>query len=326
MANNNLLKAIPSPTHCILDKEWCKKLTTKLTQLTMAMTASPSGKLTLSLFTGKYDTSTMTPVRSRKTGNNRCKRHDTRRCFLKMQEDALPLFSPKENYLLTHTTKGKNKYISQLPESVQRRMRYENMHLLYGLDVEDGIPKVAPYNGPLDFDLVPFTARVRHSGKGEAVHFFLYDDTFVSVWYKLEAATHSLCKFEYLFAPDFSLFTDDERFHLINKLNMFRSRLIAAYWQKCGFKVIPVASWGDANSFSYCFKGLPEHSVIAVCGIGHDHNNAARTLWHLGIAELTKRKKPTRIIVYGGKGDEALQLPVPVKYIPDFINSKLRKL
>lgn len=326
MANNNLFRAIPSPTHCFLDKEWCKELTTKLTQLTMAMTASPSGKILLSLFVGLYETPTTTTACRRKTGNSRHKRHTTRRCFLKMQQEDLSLFSPKENYLLTHTARGKNIYFSQLPKSIQRRMRYENMHLLYNLNSEDGIPIVTPYNEPLNFVLVPFTARARHSGRGEAVHFFLYDDKFAHIWNKLEEITYSLRKFEYLFAPDFSLYTDDERFRQINKLNIFRCRMMAAYWQKCGFKVIPVASWGDVNSFSYCFTGLPEHSVIAVCGIGHDHNEAARTLWHLGVAELIKRKKPTMLIVYGGKEEDALLLPVPVKYIPDFINSKLRKL
>lgn len=90
--------------------------------------------------------------------------------------------------------------------------------------------------------------------------------------------------------------------------------------------MIPTASWGDVNSFKYCFDGLPEHSTIAVCGIGHDQCRSANTLWHLGIARLVEKKKPMMLIVYGGKQEDHLQLPVKVKYIPDFINQHFRNL
>lgn len=246
--------------------------------------------------------------------------------FLKIQSEEASLFPTRENYLLTHTEKGKNVCFSQLPDTIQRSMRYENMHLMDGMKFINGTPIVGPYNGSLEFIMTPYTERAKHSGAGEALHFFLYDYRFASVWNKLEEVTHSLYKFDYLFSPDFSLYTDDDRFQQINRQNIYRSRFIAAYWQKCGYQVIPTASWGDVNSFSYCFEGLPEHSVIAVCGIGHNQNKAAKTLWHVAIAQLIEEKKPTTLIVYGGKEDEAHQIPINVKYIPDFINSKLRKI
>lgn len=247
--------------------------------------------------------------------------------FLRMQSEKASLFPPKESYLMTHTANGKNIYFSQLSNNIQRRMQYENMHLMDGMKLENGIPVIAPYNSSLDFKLIPFTEKTKHTGKGEALHFFLDDYKFSKlIWDNLERTTHSIIKYDVLMAPDFSLFTDEDKYHQINKQSIYRSRFITAYWQQCGCHVIPTASWGDVNSFSYCFEGLPEHSVIAVCGIGHNQNKAAKTLWHVAIAQLIEEKKPTALIVYGGKEEETQQIPINVKYIPDFINSKLRKL
>lgn len=229
--------------------------------------------------------------------------------------------------MMTHTARGKNICFAQLPDSIQRRMQCENIHLMEGMRLENGVPVVAPYNGSVDFKMIPFTERAKHTGKGEALHFFMDDYRFSKqIWDRLERTTYSIMNYDVLLAPDFSLFVDDDRYQQINKHNVYRSRFVAAYWQLCGSLVIPTSSWGDANSFSYCFAGLPEHSVIAVCGIGHGQNKAATTLWHMAIARLIEEKRPTTLIVYGGKEEEALQIPVNVKYIPDFINTKLRKL
>lgn len=247
--------------------------------------------------------------------------------YLELTQDDTPsLFSPKEEYMMSHTARGKDIYFAQLPESEQRKMRYENLHLSIGMKMENGMPILAPYNGPLDYSVVPFTERAKHKSIGEALHFFQHDYQFASVWHNLERVTHSLCKYDCLIAPDFSLFVNDDKYQQTNRQSVYRSRFIAAYWQRCGFKVIPTASWGDVNSFKYCFDGLPEHSTIAVCGIGHDQCRSANTLWHLGIARLVEKKKPMMLIVYGGKQEDHLQLPVKVKYIPDFINQHFRNL
>lgn len=248
--------------------------------------------------------------------------------FLMMQSEPFALFPPKVRYWMTHTASGKNVYFAKLPESVQRKMRIENAHLMYGMKftVENKMPEVAPYNGSLDFNLVSYVDRAKHHGKNEALHFFLDDYKFLSVWNSLERVTHSLYKYDYLFAPDFSLFTDDDKFHNINRDSVYHSRFIAAYWQQCGYQVIPTASWGDANSFKYCFEGLPENSVIAVCGIGHNQDKSHNTLWQVAVHRLIAEKKPTTLIIYGGKQDDYQQLPVKVKYIPDFINEHLRDL
>ena len=65
---------------------------------------------------------------------------------------------------------------------------------------------------------------------------------------------------------------------------------------------------------------------IAICGIGHDQDKSRNTLWHVAAHRLIEEKKPTTLIIYGGKQENYLKLPVKVKYIPDFINQHLRIL
>lgn len=244
--------------------------------------------------------------------------------ILRMRSENSSLLSPKEQYWQNHTARGTDVFFKQLSDCERRAMRYENLHLTIGMKFINGMPIVNPYKGTLDFEPVPYTKRNKYSGKGNAVHFFLDDYKFANIWNRLESVTHSLYKFDVLFAPDFSLYVNDDMFVQTNKTSIYRSRFIAAYWQKCGYNVIPVASWGDVNSFKYCFDGLPENSVIALCGIGHSHCSAAKRLWHYAIDELVETKHPTALIVYGGEDKPSLD--IPIMHFKDFITKNLRKL
>lgn len=151
------------------------------------------------------------------------------------------------------------------------------------------------------------------------MHDYLF---YTAVSTNLEITTYKLSKFDYLFAPDCSLYVDaskQENLHAI-----YISRFAAAYWQKCGFNVIPVASWGDANSLSYCFEGLPSNSVIAVCGIGHEHCSAAKKLWLYAVNKLIDNLSPTTLIVFGGDEEDTRDLPANIVYYPDYIHKKFR--
>lgn len=168
-----------------------------------------------------------------------------------------------------------------------------------------------------------YTNCKQSNGKDTALHFFLDDYKFCKIWDNLELITSKIQKFAYVFAPDYSLYVDAPSKQM-NIQNVYRSRFIAAYWQKCGLQVIPVASWGDANSLKYCFEGLPEKSIIAVCGIGHSFCQAADILWHHAVKQLIAQKQPTRLIVYGGKYPDSLSSLLPVTYIPDHITKNFR--
>ena len=234
------------------------------------------------------------------------------------------IFSTKEMYEMAHTSTGKATFLNDA-YSKRRMYRYDNNHLADYLNFTERneFPILNPYNGTTDFEVLSYKERKKLDGKGQAIHFFMYDDLFrCAVWDKLEQTTYSIRKFETFFAPDFSLFVD--RPTPVNKINIYRSRFVAAYWQYCGYNVIPTASWSDADSFEYCFEGLPIHSVIAVCGVGVNWCPAAYELWLYGIRQIEERLSPTLIFVYGGERDIP-NIHTPIKYIQDNITKFHRK-
>ncbi len=228
---------------------------------------------------------------------------------------------------MEHTTKGKSLRFANIPVKKRRKTTYENMNLLRDMTFTSNLhyPQILPYTGNTDFVPVSYSDRKKHDGKNEGLHFFLDDYRFRSaVWYNLDYTTYSLCNFDYVFTPDLSLWKDLPT-DFYNMENVFRTRFIGAYWQKCGFNVIPTASWGDLASFSYCFEGFPIHSVIAVSGIGNRRSDDAFNRWCYGLRRLEEAVSPTQIIIYGEKV-EVQRIHTPLKFITCFIQERLRKL
>ena len=99
--------------------------------------------------------------------------------------------------------------------------------------------------------------------KDKTIHFFTYDWLFEKVYEKPELELEKLKQYKYLLSPDFSIFTNMPLALQIE--NIFKNRWCGAYWQSQGLKVIPTVSWGDEKSFHFCFDGIEEGSVVAVC-------------------------------------------------------------
>ncbi len=218
--------------------------------------------------------------------------------------------------------------LQQFAPSLQRKMKCDNMHLMPGMTFteENGFPQLMP-NPTTDItgiDLYSYSNRNKHKGDDWGIHFFSSDPTFKrAVTTNLERTTCSIINCKVVFAPDFSLYVDVPT-PFINKQNIYRSRFAAAYWQRCGLNVIQTASWGDANSLKYAFEGLAENSITAVCGIGHDFCKSAQTLWSYAVFKLIESKKPSKLIIYGGKRDALPDFGLPVQYIEDFITKHFR--
>lgn len=242
-----------------------------------------------------------------------------------MRQQEYSLFDRKSMYVMEHTEKGKSNKFSSLPIKKKRKIIYDNMHLMEGMKFTHNLryPQMSAFQESINFQCIPYTDRNKYDGHNQAIHFFLDDYRFRdAVWCNLEQTTYSLRKFDVLFTPDLSLWKDLPTDYY-NTQNIFRTRFIGAYWQMCGYKVIPTASWGDLNSFSYCFEGLPTKSVIAVSGIGNRCTTDAYNRWCYGLRRLEEAKSPLQIIVYGGVV-EVPYLQTPIKFIPDFISTKLR--
>ena len=243
----------------------------------------------------------------------------------KMMPDAEPsLFTTKEMYVMSTIKGGHSPLYYELSSTERRKVTYNNLHLARGMEYsnQNSFPVMKAYNGTLDYEYRSFSERKRCKGEGQALMIFEDDYKYSHLlWDRLEQTTTTLSKFDCLFTPDFSLYVDAP-LH-INRDSIYKSRFDGAYWQKCGFNVIPTASWAGANSFPWCLEGLPQHSVIAVCGVGVSWSRAAKELWFYGIRQVEELLSPTTIIIYG-KETEMPGISVPVMFIEDHITKYYR--
>lgn len=197
----------------------------------------------------------------------------------------------------TVTTPGPNKIKYE-----KDKRRFNNLHLLSYPDFQvegvEELPKVPAYTGPIPDSFIPFSHRGSASGNpAYGIHCFEYDYRIQSTWSNALAPINALKRYTCVIAPDFSLLVDQPR--AINVTNLYRNRWVSCFWISQRLNVIPSASWGAAESFTYCFDGLPEGSVIAIGHAVEGKTKAQRALFQMGTEELILRKSPSALIVYG---------------------------
>lgn len=94
-------------------------------------------------------------------------------------------------------------------------------------------------------------------------------------------------------SPDFSIYVDMPK--PMQMWNVYRNRLVGYVWQCAGINVIPTISWGDVNTFDFCFEGIEIGSVVAVSNIGC-RNDEHKKYFDSGFVEMQKRIKPKQIV------------------------------
>lgn len=127
----------------------------------------------------------------------------------------------------------------------------------------------------------------------KTIHFFTYDWKFKKVYENAEEELEKLKQYKYLLTPDFSMFTNMPVALQIE--SVFKNRWCGAYWQSKGLKVIPTISWGDEKSFDFCFEGIEEGSVVAVCTYYREN---CEEEFMLGYNKMLEKIKPSAVICY----------------------------
>jgi len=148
--------------------------------------------------------------------------------------------------------------------------------------------------------LAPYRTRIRANDPPDdgAVHFFLDDYRFETVWSRPRKALQALAPYTTLLSPDFSLYRDWPL--MLQMWNVYRNRWCGAFWQSQGFTVIPTVSWSTAESYEFCFLGLPTRSLLAVSAVGVDlADPLARSLFRAGFREMVARLEPAAVLAYG---------------------------
>lgn len=83
--------------------------------------------------------------------------------------------------------------------------------------------------------------------------------------------------------------------------NTFRNRWCGAYYASKGIRVIPSVSWGEENTFEFCFDGIEKGSTIVVSTYmvsAHNNHSDQKEFFLKGYNEMLRQIEPERIICY----------------------------
>ena len=159
------------------------------------------------------------------------------------------------------------------------------------------LPVVGTDAVPTADSLIPFNRAKTCTRRDVGVHFFIDDYQFERVWKSPQLYVEMLKRYRFVCAPDFSLYLD---MPMAAKIwNVYRSRLITAYWQKQGVKVVPVLQWADPATWEFCFKGVTPGGTVAVSTLGAARNKLTKQIWKSGMSEAIQKLRPAAILLYG---------------------------
>lgn len=118
------------------------------------------------------------------------------------------------------------------------------------------------------------------------------------IWYRYNYVLKVLKHFAGAITPDFSTFQD---FHEPLKIyNTSRMRAYGLWLSRNGISVINNVRWGTAETFRYCFDGIPTNSIIAIGTVGGSPKRYVdRYRFEQGLYVLVETLTPHTIIVYG---------------------------
>ena len=147
--------------------------------------------------------------------------------------------------------------------------------------------------------LAPYRQRIRANEPLDdgAVHYFLDDYRFETVWKRPIKALEALAPYQTVLTPDFSLYREWPL--MLQLWNTYRNRWCGRFWQEQGFSVIPTISWSTAESYDFCFLGVSHRSVIAVGTVGIQRDPLAQQLFIDGFRQMVERLEPTAVLSYG---------------------------
>ena len=131
------------------------------------------------------------------------------------------------------------------------------------------------------------------------VHFFLYDYKFERIWKNPDTDLEKLKHYRAVLSPDFSMYV--EMAPVLQLYNTFRNRWCGAYFASKGIRVIPTVSWGNENTFEFCFDGIEKGSTVAVSTYmvsEHDNRQDQKEFFLKGYNEMLRRIEPEKIICY----------------------------
>jgi len=145
--------------------------------------------------------------------------------------------------------------------------------------------------------LIPFSQIKYTEDFNQAVHFYEPDDNIECFANNPHRYLQRLKKFKAVITPDFSVYRDMPL--VVQRHQTYLNRAFGFWLQKNGVPIIPNVRYGDERSYSFCFEGIPQNSVISIGTHGSIKRNEDIKYHIKGILETIKHLKPSTILIYG---------------------------
>lgn len=147
----------------------------------------------------------------------------------------------------------------------------------------------------------------------KGVHFFVDDYRFQGLAKMPQKPVEKLRQYSFVLTPDFSTYQEMPRWRQIESVG--NSRWVGAVWQNEGLEVIPTVTWSDAQSYEFCFSGIPHDAIVAVSTLGCLHS---KTAFLRGYDAMIAYLSPKQVICFGkvlsGMNRPNVEI-IPVDYI-----------
>lgn len=206
------------------------------------------------------------------------------------------------------------------PSHVVRTFKTLNLHLIDESDCIAGVwPALEPsYSVPAG--LTSFLPSQASKHPNEFVHFYIEDYRFERLWKEPERYVDVLSRYAGMIMPDYSTYRNMPI--PMQLWNMYRSRAVAAFYQKCGIDVIPNLIYADERTYGPAFSGLPIGGTYCTCATGIVKDEEARKYFYKGLLRAVETVMPDTLLVYGGRLD--VGLPCEVVYYENDNTARVR--
>lgn len=145
------------------------------------------------------------------------------------------------------------------------------------------------------------------------VHFFIDDYQFERVYNKIDVYYRVLSKAKGIISPDFSLYANMPK--PLQVYQIYKKRLIEAYYSKKGVKVIPSITFSDWDSLDYVLDGLENIETIAVSTNGLRYIKELREEFTKKLLYIIDKLNVKNIICVGFDFEELKPLKEKVKIV-----------
>ncbi len=134
------------------------------------------------------------------------------------------------------------------------------------------------------------------------IHFYIDDQKFdgkqSSIWLYPEKALEIIKHFDGIITPDFS--TNADFPDPLKRYNTYRMRAFGCWIANNGLSVINNVRWGTLETWTYCFDGIPKHSIVAIGTVASSLKFlSVRPNFEVGLNKMIEAIEPSVIIIYG---------------------------